>query len=41
MCDCWFGLEKQKGVTDEDAAQVVLDNLGKKILEMSDSNRPR
>lgn len=36
MCDCWFGIEKSKGSTDEDAAKVVLDNLGKVILEMGD-----
>lgn len=35
MCECWFGIENKKGATDEDAANVALDKLGKKMLEMA------
>lgn len=34
MCDCWFDIEKSNGATDEAAAKVALDKLGKKMLEM-------
>lgn len=36
MCDCWFGIEKSKGATDEAAARVALDNLGNHMLKMSE-----
>lgn len=35
LCDCWYAIEKKKGATDEEAATVALDNLSKKLLEMS------
>ena len=35
MCDYWFAIEKQKGLSDSDSAVVAFDKLAKKITSMS------
>lgn len=35
MCDCWYGIAKNEGKTDEQAATIALDKLGAKMLELS------
>jgi hypothetical protein len=35
MCDCWYGIEKQKGLDEKQALSVVLNNLSKEMLKFS------
>ena len=36
MCDFWFVLEKEKGHTDEEAANVALNNLVRRLRQMGE-----
>lgn len=33
MCDCWYGIAKKEGKSDEEAARIALDNLGDTLLK--------
>ena len=34
MVDCWYGIAKKNGATDDDAVSVTLDKLGEKMLQL-------
>lgn len=35
MIDCWYGIAKSRGESDKKAALFALDELGRKIIELS------
>jgi len=38
LCDCWYGIAKQEGKTEDEALRYTLDKLGEKLLSMSKEN---